>query len=410
MRLLTLRSLPFIILLLIIIPASAAVPSWEMAVSPGSEFTSVAISADGSTVVAGGDQLVVMTANGNKIWAGWSGAALDVSGDGRYIATSQGPSVRLFDRNGLRLWDQALGPTIRSVSISPDGLIVAAGGGSTIQSWHNSGSGIGLNGTDTVRNLRISPASDQVIVATSSALRAFNLSMVPRWTDDQVSPGLIGISRDGTRIVVQYGNHVRMYHGGGTLLWDRQVTGGNIIALAFSRDGSTIAIGRDDNTVVLLDREGTVLWTATLSSFVGGLAVSDNGSVIAAGTLDNNLNVYDRKGALLGTSRTKGPIKAGCVAVSGDGSLIVATDQTKVYGFETARIISPAPTPAPVNSPGPAGELPHAPVTPETTLPATLPASLPVTPQATPPAPAAGYPLFLSLAAMAIVLLFRRIS
>jgi len=46
--------------------------------------------------------------------------------------------------------------------------VIAAGGGTSVQSWYNSGSGIGVNTTDTVRDLHISPEKDQIIVATSN--------------------------------------------------------------------------------------------------------------------------------------------------------------------------------------------------------------------------------------------------
>jgi WD40 repeat protein len=392
---------------IVVLPAMAVQPSWTIAAAPGQEFSSVVISADGSTIVAGGDQLAVVSANGTKLWAAWSGAALDVSGNGRYIVTSQGPAVRLFDRNGFLLWDQSPGPTVRSVSITPDGLMIAAGGGSTIESWHNSGSGLGLNYTETVRSIRISPARDQIIVSTNNALRAFNISLVPRWYDDTISPGSIGISGDGTRIVVQNGNHVRMYHGGGTLLWDRQIPGGNIIALVYSRDGSTVVVGRDDNTVVSLDREGNLLWTATMSAFAGGVATSDNGSVTAAGTVDNNLYVYDQTGSTPETFRAHGPLKSSCVAVSGDGSLIAATDGLNLYGFERSLFLSPVLTPAPFTHSNSSGGIPMTAAVPEgpVSVPATL---LTVTPK--PPAPpkttpAAGYPPDLSLIALTVSVL-----
>lgn len=390
---------------LVALPVMAVQPSWTVAASPGIELTSVVISADGSTVVAGGDQLMALSADGKKLWSGWSGTALEISADGNYILTSQGQNIRLFDRQGFDLWSQPLGSTIRSISMSPDGLMIGAGGGRTIESWYNSGSGMGLNTTDTVKSIRVSPTRDQVIVTTGDAVRAFNQSLVPRWYDDGISPSAIGISSDGTRIVVQNGNHLRMYHGGGKLLWDRQIPGGNILPLVYSRDGSTIAVGRDDNTVVALDRDGNELWTAKMSFFAGGLGISDTGSVTAVGTLDNNLYFYDRNGTQLGTFTTKGPIRAGCVAVSGDGSLIAATDGSKVYGF--SRILSPSPTPAPVMNPDlTMGNL-KTPAVPPEPVNASFTSQPGLPGQSMPPSmtPAAGIPPGLCLIALVVVVL-----
>jgi hypothetical protein len=72
------------------------------------------------------------------------------------------------------------------------------------------------------------------------------------------------------------------------------------------------------------------------------VAVSDNGSTVATGSIDNRIHVYDRQGTLLGESMTKNPVKSRSVAVSGDGSLIVAVDSTNVYGFSRSQFAAPA--------------------------------------------------------------------
>jgi WD40 repeat protein len=132
-----------------------------------------------------------------------------------------------------------------------------------------------------------------------------------------------------------------MYHGSGTLLWDRAFTGGNIISLAYSRDGSTIVAGRDDTTVLCIDREGNLLWTGNAGLWVTSVGVSDDGSTIATGSIDDQVHIYNRQGSLLGTAKTKNPVKARSVGVSGDGSLIVAADSSNVYGYSKAQFTVP---------------------------------------------------------------------
>ena len=44
---------------------------------------------------------------------------------------------------------------------------------------------------------------------------------------------------------------------------------------------------------------------------------------------------------LLGTAKTKNPVKARSVGVSGDGTLIVAADSSNVYGFSKAQFTVP---------------------------------------------------------------------
>jgi WD40 repeat protein len=395
--------LPLILLLacVLVTAVQAVTPLWIVPASPGEELSAVAISRDGSTIVAGGDQLIVLTPEGKKLWSGWSGTTLDLSADGRYIVTSQGQTVRLFTRDGIKLWDQSPGGTVADVSIAPDASMIAAAGGNTLQSWYNSGAGLGRNTTETVHDIRLSPVRDQIIVSTSKALRSFNLSYVPNWYDDTISPGDIGIADDGTGIVIPNGNHIRMYHGSGTLLWDRAFPGGNIISLAYSRDGSTIVSGRDDGSVLVLDREGTTLWTGNAGYWATSVGVSDNGAVIATGSIDNLVHVYDRHGTLLGEYKTASPVKARSVAVSGDGSLVVAVDLSNVYGFSPSQFTAAA----------------NASVTPiaarDTTMPITTAATVPaISADATVPAatttPTAGLPWILALLSLPLVVLVRR--
>jgi WD40 repeat protein len=335
---------------IMILPALAVEPLWTAKASPGLDLTAVAISWNGSLIVAGGDQLVALSRDGQKLWSGWSGELLDLDRDGRYIVSSQGTSVRLVDSKGIKLWDRSIMAPVADISISPDGLIIAAGGGGVVQSWHNSGSGLGYNLTDRVKRLRISPVKDQIVVVTEKALRGFNLSYVPFWWDDEVRPEFVGISADGTGIVAAGGNRIWYYHGSGTRLWNRQLADGNIIALAYSRDGSTIVSGHDDYSVMALDRDGITLWSAKAGFWVTSVGVSDNGSVIAAGSMDKKMYVFDRKGTLLGTFEAAGMIKSRSVGVSGDGSRIVAVDGRNIYCFSGDQFSGPVSTVIPVTA------------------------------------------------------------
>jgi WD40 repeat protein len=324
--------------------AQAVEPLWIVNTSPGLELKTVSISADGSLIVAGGDQLVGISRDGKKLWAGWDGELVEIDRDGKYILTSQGTFVRLFDSNGASLWDQSFQYSVTDISITPDGLMIAAGSVTDVKSWYNSGAGLGSNTTSRIKHLRISPAKDQIVVTNGNALRSFNLSYVPFWTDDEVSPDLIEISADGTHLVTASGNWIWYHHGSGNRIWEKHIQGGSILSLAFSRDGSIIVAGQDDNTITVLDSDGNILWTAQTGNWVTSVRVSDNGSVIVAGSMDKNLYVFDRKGTLLGTFQASGVFKSRSVGISGDGSRIVAVDGTNVYGFSRSQFSRPTPT------------------------------------------------------------------
>jgi WD40 repeat protein len=406
------RLLTIIFLFCILIPAGQAVdPLWIVTASPGEELSMVAISHDGSTIVAGGDQLIVLSPDGTKLWSGWSGTTLDISQDGGYIVTSQGQTVRFFTRQGTMLWDQSLGDIVTDVSLSPDAEMIAAGGGRYVQSWYNSGSGLGRNVTETVQDIKISPVKDQIIVTTAKALRSFNLSYVPNWDDDTISPGTVEISGDGTGIVIPNGNHIRMYHGSGTLLWDRSFPGGTILSLAYSRDGSMVVAGRDDGTVIVVNRDGNLLWTGKAGLWVTSVSVSDNGSVIATGSIDNQIHIFTRQGTLVGAYKTKSPIKSRSVTVSGDSSFVVAVDLSNVYGFALSRLtVSPVATSTPkVTEKVPLGKV-YDTMTTVITIPVAGIPSLPG--NASVPAagttPSSGFPWILTLVPLALIIMAQK--
>jgi WD40 repeat protein len=396
----------------ILIPAGQAVdPLWTVTASPGIDLSTVVISHDGSTIVAGGDQLIVLSCDGTKLWSGWSGTLLEISQDGRYIVTSQGRIVRLFNREGTILWDRSLGATVTEISITPDASMIAAGGGTTVQSWYNSGSGLGQNVTETVHDIKISPVKDQVIVTTAKALRSFNLSYVPNWDDDTINPGIVEISGDGTSIVIPNGNHIRMYHGSGTLLWDQTFPGGNIISFAYSGDGSTIVAGRDDASVIAVDRDGKLLWTRNAGFWVTSVAVSDDGSTIVTGSIDNQIHVFNRQGTLLGTCTTKSPVKSRSVAMSGDGSRIIAVDESTVYGFSRSQFTVPvvsstSEVPGNLTTETSPGRVTMIPTASGTGNLSPVYTDVPVMPTGT--TPASGFPWALTLVPLAFVILARK--
>ncbi|HVP97265.1 MAG TPA: hypothetical protein VMS83_08985 [Methanoregula sp.] len=396
-----------VLLFAVLVPAGQAVtPLWIFNATPGEALSTVAISDSGSIIVAGGDQLVGISPQGQKLWAGWSGSPVDISGDGEYIVAAQDQFVCLISGQGVLLWQHpAGGEAVTAVSITPDGAIVAAGAGYVVQTWYNSGTGMGTNTTDLVQDVKVSPVKDQVLVSTAKALETFNLTFVPNWQDTSLSPTAIAISGDGTGIVAANGNRVRMYHGSGTLLWDQGFPGGNIISLAYSRDGSTIVAGRDDGSVLAISRAGSLLWTGNAGVWATSVAVSDDGSTIATGSIDNRIHIYNRQGTLLGEAITKNPVKSRSVAVSGDGNLIVAVDSSGVYGFSRSQFTAPAGAPAasPSATPTPL------PPTEATPAPTALTVTVPVVTTGSVPSPSAspapGFSGALVPAALAILIL-----
>lgn len=322
------------LLLCLVAPATSAVaPLWIEPATGGGELSGVVISADGSTILIGGDQLISLTPQGRKRWTGLSGTSLDISSDGDYILSSQGQHLRLISSTGTVLWDKSVGISVTDLSMTPNASRIVASGGGKVIAMTFSGEVIASNASMAVNHVKIMPRGDRVIITTNKNVQLSNFSLLSEWSDMTSAQNLITIADDGSYFLTAAGNRIRKYTRNGTLLWDKKIPGGNAQALAQSRDGSVIILGMDDSSLQVLSAIGTPLWTANATNWVTSVAVSDDGSTIAAGSLDKKLYVFDRAGTVLGTFTTKSAIKFNSVAVTRDGSLIIVAGGSAAYGL-----------------------------------------------------------------------------
>lgn len=332
-------------ILLVLIPAvpsaGAVTPLWTEPATAGGELSGVVISADGSTIVSGGDQLISLTRDGRKRWSGWSGTSLDISDQGDYILTGKGTIIRLISGAGTLIWDKNMEIEIKDVSLSRDLSIVAAAGGGKIRTLTFSGEGIASNDTMTINAVRIMPSGKQILVTTSRNIQLVDPKLRQQWVDQNLTQNLVAVSPDGSRFVSAFSSRVRMYTGNGTILWDKRFPVGDAQAIALSRDGSTIVLALSEN-ILVLNRDGTQVWMANATDIVNGVAVSDDGNTIAAGGLDKTLSVFNRAGARMGTFTVRNAIKPHSVGVTGDGQLIVLVAQSAVYGFSRSSFTAEA--------------------------------------------------------------------
>ena len=313
--------------------AGAVTPLWIEPATAGGDLAGVIISADDSTIVVGGAQLICLTREGQKRWTGWSGSHLDISSDGDYILTSQGPNVRLISSGGKLLWERTIEIPVTDLSMVANASVIAATSGGRLNTMTFTGEGIALNSTLAVNHIRVMPSGSQILITTNKDVQLLDLKLMSGWSDTNATQDLLAVAPDGSSFVTATNNHVRMYKGNGNITWDKKFSAGYAQALAWSRDGSTIVIGRDDNNVQVLNRNGTQLWIANATDQITSVAVSNEGNTIVAGSLDKKIYIYNHAGARLGTFTTKTAIRFNSVAVTGDGSLIVVVDNSAVYGL-----------------------------------------------------------------------------
>jgi WD40 repeat protein len=345
-----------VFLLIFTVPVSGVTPLWTESNTAGGELSGVIISADDSTIIIGGDQLISLTRDGQKRWSGWSGTTLDISSQGDYILSSKGPIVRLISSAGTLVWERPMDIAVTDVSLAPDLSFVAGAGGGKVMTMTFAGEGIASNVTMAVNHLKIMPDGKHILVTTGSGARLLDLRLLSYWSDTNSTQDLLAVAPGGSSFVTATSNRVRMYTGNGSLLWDKRFSVGNARTLAWSRDGSTIVIGTDGNNVQVLNRYGTQLWMANATNWINSVAVSGDGNTIAAGSLDKKLYVYNHVGTLLGTFSARNAIRSNSVAVTSDGTLIVVVSETAAYGLlrtsfteqetpqETITVPSPEPT------------------------------------------------------------------
>ncbi|RPI39475.1 MAG: hypothetical protein EHM53_05595 [Methanoregulaceae archaeon] len=380
-------------------PATSAVtPFWMEPATGGGELSGVVLSADGSTILIGGDQLISLTPEGRKRWTGGSGTSLDISSDGDYILSSQGQHVRLISSTGTVLWDKSVGISVTDLSLAPNASRIVASGGGKVITMTFSGEVIASNASMAVNHVKIMPRSDRVIITTNKNVQLSNFSLLSEWSDTTSAQNLITVADDGSYFLTAAGNRLRKYTRNGALLWDKKIPGGNAQALAQSRDGSVIILGMDDSSLLVLNAFGNPLWTANATNWVTSVAVSDDGSTIAAGSLDKKLYVFDRAGTLLGTFTTKSAIKFNSVAMTRDGSVIIVAGGSVAYGLLRSSFIMEETPENPVVT-----TTTLSPQTTRTTRIPTLPTPYPTSTET----PEASLPPAVTLVALGLLLLSR---
>jgi WD40 repeat protein len=347
-------------------------PAWD------GSFSGVLFSTDGSTVYAGGNQILVRSWNGEKRWGGLSGTYTTMSADGSRIISAIDNSIRVFDNTGQEIWTRNEGAHFRAVAISGDGsLIIGADNNGYIHSYKTNGERWGRNKTNLIKKIAISPSKSLVVAISDLGLKFFSPDMDQIWVDNRTGSldSFIAFSADSSTVITSGDTIVSSFTNSGELNWRKDVTQSAIIDMACSDDCTSIVLGSQDGNVWNLNKQGETRWKYPAGSWINGVGVSRDGAVIAAGALDGTLYILDKDGNLLTKTKTDTNIQQQSVGVSRGGNRIVVADQGALYGFDllgepevTSREpITPA-TQSPVTS--------STPLPVKTTLPKNVPSTI----------------------------------
>ncbi len=251
------------------------VGTWEVQETGRDGDISVAFSPDGSRLVSGFQDGTV------RLWDGATRtevATLEGHTD-RVTSVSFSPDGRLLASGGgrddrtVRLWDAATqteiatlrGHTdeVRSVSFSPDGRLLASGGG-----WND-------------RAVRLWDVATQEVTATLEE-HGGGIRSVAFSRDGAI---LVSASADGTVLLrdVETGNAAGLSGHG------------SLSSMALSPDGVLLASGYHDGAIRLWDA-ATRKTIATLeghTAWVGSVAFSSDGALLASGSWDRMVKLWD---------------------------------------------------------------------------------------------------------------------
>ena len=293
-------------------------------------ISSVAISSNGSYVVAGGGaEVYLFNAEGRLLWTVPTGASViqvAIAANGSRIAADYGGGIVYLNGAGDVLWNRTFpqGSSSSSFAMSSDGKFVAYGQSEFPTGNETEGSGWG------------------VFYLDSQGHQLWN------YTEDDGAVGSVQMSSDGSYVAT--GSLYSAYNGSayyfdgssGALLW-KQPALAAVEFLVMSSDGSHIALGGNAG-LLLFDSSGTLLYhNATLAPVPVAVSYCDS-AVLLSGE-DGQAQLMGYNGTILATSEVEGlsadavfPNGPGWAAVG--GSITGAGDCAMLHVFDDLSEIS----------------------------------------------------------------------
>jgi len=297
-------------------------PLWNYSITNG--FSSVAISANGSNIVVGGDY--------------------------------SEEKVFIFNKtNSTPQWIYSTGGNIYDVGISNDGSLTAVASGTSRKVFllNNTECSLISGFSTTGLTLRVALSSNgryMAVTDNAAKLYFFNTSIIsPEWSftlSGDMSTSL-SISADGDYIV-SGSNKLYVFRKNSSIpLWTYS-TPDYIGSVKLSKDGNYIVVGGDymDYNVYLFNRSSpTPEWIYSTKGEITSVAISYNGDYIVAQSADHFLYLFNRNSSIpIWRYRLDGIFASSndySLDMSTDGKYIIAGGRHYIYLFDRDNIKAP---------------------------------------------------------------------
>ncbi|TAJ45238.1 WD40 repeat domain-containing protein [Methanofollis fontis] len=175
-----------------------------------------------------------------------------------------------------------------------------------------------------------------VAVLNGPALTLYDATGSLLWEAPASHAGSVDISTDGS-LIVAGGENLRAYHRDGEIAF-RHDTGFFALGSGISPDGSTIAAGFDNSSLMIFRQDSNGSFEAahilTTPADVTTLDLAMNGSHIVTGDREGFIRYYTGEGRLLWSYKTGSDLLS--LVITDDGSRIIAGMDHGVVGLLTA--------------------------------------------------------------------------
>ncbi len=264
--------------------------------------------------------LIKIDREGNIVWKreigliGFDGLA--ITPDASFVAVgyideNKRGHLVLFDRDGTTVWNHQIDGRIETVAVSTSGYVVAGPRDMYIYLYDCTGELIFTYLTNSYFD------SQDVVIAPDESFFLFGSEHT----------------------------YLNCYTLNGNLLWQTEV--GPICNVRISADGEYIAAATNNSRLLLLDKNGNVLWEKKVTDayFIDEVAISAHGEYIAVDTMVDYsfwlskwyLEVYSKGGNFLWRYEVDTPIMA--IAMSDDGHYIAAGSKDVFVLFDNFQAI-----------------------------------------------------------------------